>query len=314
MGIAGFLNRPQHDKRSLKIISWNIGGCKTKLGKKKVEKFLLQYDIVALNEVKTSLPVCLPRYVSYVSYERNCSRRGGTTVLLRNVLSQEVIYVDTSVPDQVWLQLRIMPKVVFGACYIPPSDSPYFSHREFAFVQERLVGNVTDNRYLIIGDLNARLGRVVREINDDEAYSYPYIPDDITTPNDNAYVLTTICKDYDLIVINNLKVLDKHFVSDKTYKQGIRWVSELDVCVGSLDLIGAIDWFRVYQAENLPSDHAPVALQISRDDICLDHVLRRASFLGGHASLMGSECSRLVKKPIKYGNINLEMFSGQILA
>ena len=75
-------------------------------------------------------------------------------------------------------------------------------------------------------------------------------------------------------MINNLKVHNKHFVSDKTYIQGNRWASELNACVGSLDLIGAIDWFRVYQAENLRSDHALVALQISRDDICLGHVLR----------------------------------------
>ena len=190
MGIAGFLNQPQHDNRSFKIISWNIGGCKTKKKKKNVEKFLLQYDIVALNEVKMSLPVCLLGYVFYMSYDRNCSHRGGTTVLLRNVLSQGVIYVDTSAPDQVVSIENCLGHVISHLVTLL-----IFLIENSPLSKERLVGNVTDNRYLIIGDLNAQLGRVVREINDDEAYSCPYIPDDITTPNDNAYVLTTICKD-----------------------------------------------------------------------------------------------------------------------
>ena len=313
MGIIGFLNRPQHVTQPLNIVSWNVSGCKTKLEKKNVEKFLLQYDIVALNEVKTPLPVCLPGYVSYMSYDKDHSHRGGTTVLMKIFLSPETVYVDTSIPDQVWFKLKIMPKVVFGACYIPPSDSPYFSHREFASLQERLIGDDEDNRFLIIGDLNTRFGRGVREISNSEEFSYPTIPDDVNTPNDNAYVLTTLCKDNDLLVINNLRTYNKHFVSNKTYKQGSRWVSELDVCVGSLELINFIDRFQVHQTENLPSDHAPVSIQMSKGSIDLDFVSNRASLLGGHASLIGYECSGLVKKPIKYNRINHDMFNTRIL-
>ena len=287
MGIAGFLNRPQHDTKFLKIVSWNICGCKTKLEKENVEKILLQYDIVALNEVKTSLPVYLPGYVSYMSFDKDSSHRGGTTVFLKNYLSHEVVNVDTSIPDQVWFKLRIMPKILFGACYIPPSESPYFSHREFASLQERLIDNNEGDKCLLIGDLNSRFGKGVRFLNTSNALSYPYIPDDVTTPNDNAYVLTTICKDHDLVVINNLKTSSKHFASNKTYKQGNRWVSELDICVCSQELIDRIDWFRVYQTENLPSDHAPIAIQMSKSNTDLDDVVRRASYLGGHASLMG---------------------------
>lgn len=83
MEFDGFLSRPQHTFLSVKFLSWNINGCRTKLEKKNVEALLVQYDIIALNEVKTHLPVCLPGYVSYMSYDKDNSHRGGTTVLVK---------------------------------------------------------------------------------------------------------------------------------------------------------------------------------------------------------------------------------------
>ena len=313
MEIDGFLSRPQHTFLSVKFLSWNINGCRTKLEKKNVENLLLQYDIIALNEVKTHLPVCLPGYTSYMSYDKDNSHRGGTTVLVKNYLSREVISMDTSITDQVWFQLRNIPKIVFGACYIPPSDSPFFSHMEFASIQEKLISETTSNRYIIFGDMNARLGRCVRDIVNNNNFTYPNLPDDVITPNDNAYLLSTICKDHDLVVINNLKTGNKHFVSDRTYRQGTNWVSELDVFVGSQDMIGSLDWLKVYQTVDLPSDHAPIGIQISVNRISLDDLARRASNLGGHASLMG--ClgrNGLVNKPLKACNIDSNLFSALV--
>ena len=252
-------------------------------------------------------------WICIASYDKDNSHRGGTTVLVKNYLSQEVISMDMSIPDQVWFQLRSIPKVVFGACYIPPSDSPFFSHMEFASMQERLTSETTDNRYIIFGDMNARLGRSVRDINDCDNFSYPELPDDVTTPNDNAYLLSTICRDHDLVVINNLKTGNKHFVGNKTYRQGANWVSELDVFVGSKDLIGSLDWLKVYQTADLPSDHAPVSIQISVSKISLDDLARRASNLGGHASLTGCVGRNgLVNKPLRACNIDPNLFSALV--
>ena len=228
-------------------------------------------------------------------------------------MSQEVISIDVSTPNQVWFQLRNIPKVVFGACYIPPSDSPFFSHMEFASMQERLTSETTSNRYIIFGDMNARLGRCVRDITNCDNFTYPDLPDDVTTPSDNVYLLSSICKDHDLVVINNLKTGNKHFVGDRTYRQGANWVSELDVFVGSKDLIGSLDWLKVYQMGDLPSDHAPVSIQISINKISLDDLVKRASNLGGHASLMGCVGRNgLVKKPLRACNIDPGLFSALV--
>ena len=140
MEYAGFLDLPHQNKIFLNIITWNINSAKTKLDKLDVYNFLLYYDLICLNEVKTPLHVGIPGYVSYKSKAGTgeaASRRGGTVVLVRNYLSSQVYNVDLSITDQVWLRLRCVPDVMFGFCYIPPSDSPYFNHHSFVTLHEK---------------------------------------------------------------------------------------------------------------------------------------------------------------------------------
>ena len=117
---------------------------------------MTKYDIVCLNKVKTPLRVCLPGYVSYVSNIKISLHRGGTVVMVKNYLAQSTLRVDTGTEDQVWLQFRSLPGVVVASCYIPPSDSPYFSHSSFASIQDKVMENGDDKKYIIIGDFNAR--------------------------------------------------------------------------------------------------------------------------------------------------------------
>ena len=140
------------------LVSWNINAVRTKLEKQCVQDFLMKYDIVCLIEVKTPLRVCLPGYVSYTNNNKVSPHRGGTVVMVKNYLAQSNVRADTGTEDQVWLQLRSLPRVVISLCYIPPSDSPYFSHSSFASIQEKMMENGTDKKYIIIGDFNARFG------------------------------------------------------------------------------------------------------------------------------------------------------------
>ena len=72
---------------------------------------------------------------------------------------------------------------MFGACFIPPSDSPYFSLDSFASIQGKVLENNGINKYVIMGDCNARFGDSIREclvhlnLPDCDMYSYPSIPD-----------------------------------------------------------------------------------------------------------------------------------------
>ena len=110
-------------------MSWNINSAKTKLEKTNVYNFLRVFDIISINEVKTSINMSMPGYISFKSKAVTgaASSRGGTIVMVRNYLSEQIYNVDSNMCDQVWLQIRSVPEVMFGFCYAPPSDSPCFS-------------------------------------------------------------------------------------------------------------------------------------------------------------------------------------------
>lgn len=61
----------------MKIMAWNINGVKTKLEKECVHDLIRNYDVVSLYEVKTSLNVSFPGYVTFSSVKRAASHRGG---------------------------------------------------------------------------------------------------------------------------------------------------------------------------------------------------------------------------------------------
>lgn len=137
MELDEFLGRPQQHIHSIEILSWNVNGVKTKLERNCIQTFLLKYGIVCLNEVNTSLRVCLPGYTCLRSLNRMSSHRGGTIVMVKNYLPRFAASVDASVEDQVWLILCCAPMVLFGFGYSPRSDSPYFSHQSFSAIQEK---------------------------------------------------------------------------------------------------------------------------------------------------------------------------------
>ena len=86
MESSGFLVWPQLI-RDLKITSWNVNGVFTKLEKECVMRFLHNFDVICLNEVKTSLFVSLPGFVTYRSSIAGSGDRGGTVVCIKNSLS-----------------------------------------------------------------------------------------------------------------------------------------------------------------------------------------------------------------------------------
>ena len=303
----------------LKIISWNVNKVCTKLEKPHVQQLLLDYDVICINEVKTPLPVSLPGYVSFRSKVVGSADRGGTVVCVKNWLSHFVFDIDTSIGDQVWLQFCNVRGVLFGFCYIPPCDSRYYSCDSFSSIQEKLNSRFVPNGYVIIGDMNARFGKSVRELlmlielpNVDEL-SYPELHDNINTPNDNAELLSTICIDNSLLVINNLKCQHRHFPGNKTYRRRDTWVSELDTCVASPTLIGHMSDFSVLQRDDLPSDHAPITVTIASVGADLDGLLARATSLGDSAALYGSAGkTSLVRKSLRFNRIDREVFVDNI--
>ena len=61
-----------------------------------------------MNEVKTSLAVSFSGYVIYRNYAKVSAERGGTVLLVKNYISKYVTSVDTSVEDQVSMDLGLL--------------------------------------------------------------------------------------------------------------------------------------------------------------------------------------------------------------
>lgn len=197
-----------------------------------------------------------------------------------------------------------MPRVVFGFCYILPCDSKYYSHEFFAAVQERIKSGDTCSNDIIMGDMNARFGKSVRELlpvpqlNNVCPLLYPVLSDDVNVPNDNAEILATICKDNKMVVINSLKTPQKHFISNKIYRKRGTLISELDTCIVSLDILDSVSDFHVLQHNDLTSDHAitPITMTITTTGADLRELLERASHFGDHSVLHNKTRTRYVKK------------------
>ena len=322
MEYAGFLVSPHQKNSFLNILSWNINGAKTKLEKLDVFKFLLAFDIISLNESKSPLNISIPGYVSFRSKRvtGNASLRGGTIVMVKNYLANQVYNIDNSMIDQVWFQLRCIPSVMFGFCYIPPTDSIYFSHQLFANLNDKIIDYKGYKNVCIIGDMNARFGRSVctipsRSNNPDiQKCSYPIVPDEVVSPNDSAFLLSSICTNNDLVVLNNVKTSFCNFPSKKTFKRSKQWVSEIDTVVASFGMLSCFESFSVHQTDWLPSNHAPISINVKLPNVNLELLLSRAEHLGGHGSLTGrgGAQERMGNRPVRYEQIDVPIFLNKI--
>ena len=295
-------------------MSWNINAVKTKLEKTNVYDMIKEYDLISLNEIKTPLKISCPGYISLTSRDMSNPSRGGTCVLIKNQLISQVSGLDLSIPDQVWLQLKYLPGILFGFVYVPPHDSPYFSETSFSAIQEKLKTVSSVNECIIVGDINARLGKKLRELPDDldiNDLSYPTIPDQIQTANTNANIIYSMCCEEKLAIVNNAKIKNKHFNSKLTYKQGRIWTSELDLCIMSPNLLNSITNFNIIQDFSLPSDHAPLSITL-KQCLCLDTLLEHATYLGDHAVFYSRNKRNVCKKPIKYSQVDPPCFLNKL--
>lgn len=107
-----------------------------------------------------------------------------------------------SVVDKVWAGLACVLGVLFGFCYVPPADSPYFNPMVFSAIHERVKVMDESTRVIIMSDLSARFGEMVRNLPrqtgniDTSFYDYPNLPDPVSHPTENAIsIMATRCSE-----------------------------------------------------------------------------------------------------------------------
>lgn len=211
--------------------------------------------------------------------------------------------VDNSINDQLWFSFASLPDVRFCGVYITPSSSPYFSESDIANLQAKTVDD--SKKYVIIGDLNARVGEKVNELVSHTAtFKYTMVDPGI---NDNGKKVLAVCKDRKLLVVNNLSTGSSSFPGGLTYRTRNKWISQLDLCIVSEDLIPCVSHFDVNQDTTLPSNHAPVSVRVTfpEERLSPKQVLIRSSDIGTYPTKQ----THLCKRPISFERIDTARFT-----
>ena len=192
-----------------------------------VSSWIRGQDIVFLCETMTTNPIYVPGYtVFYGNDTLTTTNRGGTALLVMNNIAEYIYDFDITCCDKIWFRVSFMPNVIFGGCYIPSSDSPYYDEQFFANVERKCVDSC--HECIVFVDLNSSLGCATQTLVDHDPTMEYTVTDPVNNPNYNGSKLIGILWDCDLFVVNNMAYKSKRFGAHLTYRMRTRWVSELD--------------------------------------------------------------------------------------
>ena len=284
----------------LKIVSININGSISKIESNTFMTFMNEFDIVCLNEIRTDYQFSAAGFKcirSRVMPGENT--RGGVAVLFKNKLWDYVCDI-TCVKDQVWFSLMPLQDFRFGALYISPRDSPFYSCESLSTIQEQLTKPYT--KVLIIGDLNARVPEMSTNASRKHNVSYTHNPD--STLNMNGKDLHCLCDNSDLLFVNHMVTSDKSMDGGLTYKKGAREVSQLDWALCTFPTIQHMDYFSVIKNKDLRTDHYAIAVSLSGFHYNMNYVYQQACYLGDVSS--GKDNTR--PKIIHMKDVNRDIF------
>ena len=221
-------------------MSWNINSIKNKLESEETLKLILMHDIVFINEIKCAYNFSVAGFKTFVSkLDTKSPNRGGTAMLVKNWLVPHITSIDFSCVDQIWVKLSLYPKVEIGGCYITPHDSPFYSHQSVAHIQEKVLSN-SDMDYILIGDLNCRFGNLLDSLQLPAGWKRGVSVDNRQQPNFNGRNIFHVFRDCGLIPINNISSSDRSFKGNFTFRMRQRWISELDWCVCTPNVLSFI--------------------------------------------------------------------------
>ena len=156
---------------------------------------------------------------------------------------------------------------------------------------------------MVIGDFNARMGDNVNKLIGNCA-SLAY---NVVDPGVNyGREIFAICQSQELVLVNNLNTHFSTFAGALTFRQRKKWISELDLCIISKEVIDNIVRFSVDQNTSLPSNHAPIAVKIffPECDLSLHQILTRSGDIGTYPT----KPKQLCRPSVAYNRINHGLF------
>ena len=290
----------------LKICSWNIAGLKDKLQDENILRFIMEFDVIFIQESKRYFHLNVPGFNVYTNVSTAGQHRGGMVMLLKCYLSDEVLNVNTDDESQIWLTMSWWPSFKFGGIYIPPDDSPYYSpvlHGKLA------AHTLPPDNVIVLGDFNGRVGTPLVRNEEGQIYQYSGGLDAVT--NNNGRALMNICNNNDMVIVNNLLLGDKHFKGNLTYRQGRRWVSEIDLCLSKKSCLSSIYDLQVHQTVN-GSDHAPISISLrikSSNTVAIRDLVSRSIAINKPGDGQPVPLNNKLKKSLNHKEIDTSLFT-----
>ena len=238
--------KPQYIRtdKTLQIVQWNCHSATTERIAA-LELFLhdFQPDIVCLNETKLNQEqanqrLSINNYTTHHRARNTDGRGGGVAILVRNQLNCQLIslqlHKDTEAVAVAVTRSSSEKPLIVATLYNPPSNVEMKSSFEL-FTKLNELGN----EFLVIGDLNAKLGRL----------GHP--------TNDAGTLLDDLCCQLNLTVLNDNSPTYFQYSSTREYAE------LLDIAVCSASLSSKLRHFTVHSERRMGSDHAPIQLVIS---------------------------------------------------
>ena len=111
--------------------------------------YFTKFDIIWISEIKTDFNIHLPGFHNYRNTSNRYSNHGESFCLIKNELETCIKDVEFERDDGIWLSLAIHPDVLFGAFYVPPTDSKYHN---FSFAAIVAKVQLDPRKIIIMGD------------------------------------------------------------------------------------------------------------------------------------------------------------------
>ena len=259
----------------MKVLSLNINGQLYKLEWPTCIQYMNNFDIVCFNELKCEYPFSVAGFRCIRSkIVTGDSKRGGVAVLVKDTLWC-YLYSVNAYRDQIWFKLSIFPEYLFGSCYIPPRDSPFFSPESFSVIQENIFGST--NKIVLIGDFNSRMRDLTVFNLPENNISYSRNVDLGT--NRNGRDLVNLCLNLHLRPVNHLQSESLSHDGKFTYRQGDRWISQLDWVLINNEVLKDITEFSTDQHCPFNSNHAALCFAVAIHSISYKYLYDRALLL-----------------------------------
>ena len=257
------------------------------------------FDLIFLSELKSNYAFSVPGFMCIRSQITPNEERGGVAVLFKTDIFQHVYDISCE-QDQVWFRISLAPNIYFGAVYIPPSDSLYFSPDSFALLHSRAC--LKNQHVVVMGDLNARHPNLSQY--NDPNLDVKYIENVDLGTNSNGRSLQNLCNSSGIRPLNHMTYRNTVFHGGLTYKQGRQWISQLDWGLVSQELLSHVNNFTIIQQTPILTDHAALHLELVNLPYPVNDLLCRAKQLG-ESYVRESTCTT---QPIPFHTVDPEKF------